>query len=729
MTQCWIDTETRSKTGIHDGTDKYTRDCQCTVVTWCPDDEPVRIWDAFNDPAMPLELETILHTPDIELIAHKADFDRNVIRYSLDIDTDIERWRCTMAQAYSHGLPGGLDLLGKVLGLAPEDQKLSDGRALIQFFCVPRGDDTFNSPLDFPEKWEMFLRYAGQDTHTLREIYKRMAKHNFTGPHLDVWHLDQLINQRGFGFDRKLATSAVGFLKLAKDKTDSELIKATDGVISSATQRARLLNYLREKHHVDIPNLKAAEIRAMLEQDDLHPEVRFLLETRLEAGKSSGSKYRRGLQIVGPGDRVRYAIQHAGAGRTGRSSGRGFQPHNMSRPAINTVREDGRIEQIPIKAKYIDEVVLPGIYSRQALNNPEVYGGPNEAAALAMRHVIIAAPGNELIVGDWSNIEGRINAWICGELWKIAAYEAQDAGTGKDTYKLLFSQFFGTPVDEVNDTERQGGKVVDLACGFGGSVGAVVTMAANYQMDLEPLVDIVLPRATPEQLKKAEKAWRRAFLSDEDYLLEPKVYKAVHVLVQSYREANSKLTQTRYDLDNAIHTAVKEPGRAFKVARCKIWSTGKNLIIELPSGRRLLYMNPRLETEQVEDPDTGKITKRVYLTYATTRFKRWIRERAWSGLFLENIVQAIANDILRGGLLRVHSQSLTIPAVREYLATLPRAERTAISLHVHDEVVLDLPKGLVSLELFIQWLTAGESWSGGLPLAAAGWVFPRYGKR
>jgi DNA polymerase len=348
-----------------------------------------------------------------------------------------------------------------------------------------------------------------------------------------------------------------------------------------------------------------------------------------------------------------------------------------------------------------------------------------------MRHVIIAAPGNELIVGDWKNIESRINAWVANEQWKLDAYAAIDRGDpeAQDLYKLLFSQFFGTKVEDVNDVERQSGKVSELAFGYGGGVGALVTMAAGYQMDLDPLAGLVLPRATPQQLKKAEKAWRRAFLSNEDYLLEPAVYKACDVLKQTYRESNDAITQVRYDLDNAIHAAVKEPGRAFKVARCKIWSTGKNLIIELPSGRRLLYMNPRLETEQVEDPDTGKITKRVYLTYATTRFKRWIRERAWSGLFLENIVQAIANDILRGGLLRVHAQSLTIPAVRAYLATLPKAERTAISLHVHDEVVLDLPKGIVNLEQFLGWLTAGESWSIGLPLDADGWIFPTYGKR
>jgi len=164
----------------------------------------------------------------------------------------------------------------------------------------------------------------------------------------------------------------------------------------------------------------------------------------------------------------------------------------MSRPVLNVRRQDGRIELSPVKATYIDSVIIPGIYNNAALVNPMVYGGPNEAAALALRHVITAAPGNELVVADWKNIESRILAWLANETWKLRAYEANDRGEGQDLYKLLFSQFFGVDVASVNDTERQSGKVSELAFGFGGAVGALVTMAAGYQMDLDPLAAIVL---------------------------------------------------------------------------------------------------------------------------------------------------------------------------------------------------------------------------------------------
>jgi DNA polymerase len=355
---------------------------------------------------------------------------------------------------------------------------------------------------------------------------------------------------------------------------------------------------------------------------------------------------------------------------------------------------------------------------------------PNEAASLCLRHVIAAAPGNELVVCDWSNIESRVLAWLANETWKLEAYRAVDRGEGVDLYKLLFSQFFGMAVKDIGDTERQGGKVIELACGFGGGVGAIVTMAQIYQLDLEPLAGLVLPRATDDQRKKAYKAWRRAFLKNEDYLLEPKVYQACDVLKQTYRASNTAIDDLRHEMDKATKTAVKQPGTVFTVGRCKIWAVAARwLIIELPSGRRLLYANPRLEHEVEKDPEGGKDIVREYISYATARGKTWLRERSWSGLFIENPVQAVANDVLRGALLRVDADAWTVPAIATFLHALPPEERSAICLHVHDEIVLDVPIGSYPLERLLALATEGFPWSVGLPLAAAGWSGPRYGKR
>lgn len=727
----FIDTETRSRTPIRAGTDLYTRDAQCLIVTWAVDESPVRLWDTLDEPAMPRPLEDLLIRSDIPLIAHSASFDANIFRHALRLQIDPTRWRCTRAQAYAHGLPGALELLGLVLGLSEDHQKLKMGKDLIKFFCEPRGDDEFNSPFEFPEKWAEFKRYAMQDTDTLREVYRKMMQRNYTGENVRQWHLDQRINARGFGFDRSLARDTLDFLAVAKDVIDRRMANATGNEVTAPTQRNRLLNYLQQKCGLNIANLRASEVRSWLEADDLDPDVRTLLEMRLEAGKSSSSKYRRGLEILGPGDRVRYALQFSGAGRTGRYSGKGFQPHNMTRPVLLVRTEEGKLQLTPVKATYIDDVIIPGIRSRAALNMDMIYGGPYEAAALALRHVIVAAPGNELVDGDWSNIESRIIAWIANETWKLEAYRARDRGEGADIYKLLFSQFFGTQVENVNDTERQGGKVCDLAFSFGGGVPALVAMAAGYQMDLDPLAEIVLPRATPEQLKKAYRAWRRAFICGEDYDLDPKVYQACDVLKQTYRASNKAINTLRHEIDSATKNAIRNPGSATVVGRCTIWSTGTWLIIELPNKDRLLYANPRIQREKSLDDDLDDVWHE-YITYETARHQTWRRDRAWSGLFVENIVQAIAARILRTALLKIDEESRKIPAVAAYLNTLPVEERTAICLHVHDAVTLDVPKGSVSLKQLTSWMTErteAMAWAEGLPLSASGWINYRYGSK
>jgi DNA polymerase len=731
MRYVFLDTETRSRTPIEHGNDKYCRDAECLIVTWAYDDDNpakgVDLADPFE--AIPDELDHLFNDPDVVFVAHNAPFDMRIVRFALGYEIPIHRWRCTRAQAYSHGLPGSLETLGIVLGLPQDQQKLVDDGKLIHFFCKPAKDGTWNEPADHLESWTRFYNYALRDTEALRAIWRKLPKSNYKDENLRLWWLNEMINERGFQFDTELAEAAVAFLKKAKEVTDESLLRRTHGAVGAATQRARLLNYLNQKLGFEISNLRASEIREWLEHDDLPIEVRFLLETRLEAGKSSSAKYGRGLRSVGPGKRLRGTIQYGGAGRTGRFSGRGYQPHNMPRPLLAVRAADGSYSLAPVKASFIDNVVIPGILSWEALTNPEVYGGPNEAAAMVLRHSITAAPGNELVVADWKNIESRVLAWVAGQEWKLEAYRLNDQGKGEDLYKLLFSQFFGTPISQINDTERQSGKVAELAFGFGGGVGALVTMAASYNMDLEPLARLVLPRAKPEHLRKAEKAWRRAFLIGEDYALEPEVYMACDVLKQVYRESNDKINQFRYDIDNAVKHAIGNHGEVTVVGRCKVWANSQWLFIELPSGRRLLYSQPRIKTETVQDPDTGKPIYRSHVTYSTARGKSWRREKAWAGLFVENIIQGIAADVLRWSLVNIHEDALTVPAIANYLNGLHEWERSAISLHVHDEPVLDVPVGAYPLPRLVAQMSKGFWWSEGLPLAAEGWINRRYGKR
>lgn len=729
--KCWLDTETRSATPISRGTDRYTADAECLLVTWVTDDGAAKIWDRTYDETMPAELWGLLYDPAITLIAHNAQFDRAILDRCLGVQTDIKRWRCTQAQAYSHGLPGSLGTLGAVLDLPEEDRKREDDRKLINLFCIPRPDGSWATRHTHPLEWERFRGYALNDTIALREIHKKLPTHNYVGDNLECWHIDQEINTTGFHFDRELATAAQGLLARAKQRHDGEIDAATEGAVGAATQRAKLLKYL-ENSGLNLPNMRAATVREWLEHDDLRPEHRFLLELRLEAAKSSGSKYRRGLEVVGAGDRVRYGIQFSGAGRTGRFAGRGFQPHNMSRPTTSTTGPDGRQRKLPVKAAYIADVIIPGILSGAALDEPMLYGGPNEACSNALRGAITAAFGNEFVVADWSNIESRVLAWLAGELWKLDAYRAIDRGEGVDLYKLLVHQFFGLPFDEIDDNWRQSGKVSELAFGFGGGVGALVTMAAVYEIDLDKLVPMVMPAAKEEHKKKAYKAWRRALLRGEDYDLDPLTYQACDILKQVYRASNNKINTFRHDLDDAVKSAIKNPGTCREIARCRVWSTGSWLIIQLPSGRRLLYSKPRLEEELAFDengnkdidPKTGLPKKYQYVSYLTARGKSWRRERAWSGLFVENIVQAVANDILRAALRHIQQET--------DWTQVPAGHTTAIALHVHDEIVCEVPKGSLQLDTLVDWMTtyllAANDWMHDLPLAAAGWTGVRYKK-
>src|SRR3990172_2216979 len=198
--------------------------------------------------------------------------------------------------------------------------------------------------------------------------------------------------------------------------------------------------------------------------------------------------------------------------------------------------------------------------------------------------------------------------------------------------------------------------------------------------------------ATPERFKKARKAWKRAFLTGDDFELAPRTYMACDVLKQAYRASNDAINKLRHALNDATLGSLRQPGSSYDVAKCKVWSTGSFLIIQLPSGRRLLYAKPVLEQESQVDPETQEVKSYEYISYLTARGKGWTRERAWSGLFIENIVQSIAADVLRAGLRAVHADSLSVPTIQGYLEFVEGAG-TAISLHVHDEVVLDLPTG------------------------------------
>jgi DNA polymerase len=707
VTLGFVDFETRSTENLKTaGLDRYMTAAEPTIATWAMENGPVFCWDMLHE-KVPKTWVDFIHNPHMTFIAHNAQFDRAVMTRLLMHPTDANRWWCTRAQAYAHGLPGGLESLCSVLGVPQDLAKVADGKRLIQLFCVPNKKGAYNTPEEFPDDWAAFKNYACRDIDALRSIYRRLPVHNLRAENLRYFWLDLAINERGFAVDLPLAESATRCLSKSKDESDLEVAKRTGGAVSAVTQRDKLLQYLQHARP-DLKNLRRDSIEKELTRDDIDPETRFLLAARLEGGKASGAKYKRAIQTHVE-SRIRYTMQVFGAGATGRTAHKGFQPGNMPRPTtFNPIAEKLADQHVPVSARFIDEIILPAI--RTNTLDPLLTGGAGTACAVSLRHVIDAEPGRTLVVADYRNIESVVLAWVADETWKLAAFRDLFAGKGTDLYRLLYSRFFGAAIESINDHQRNSGKVIELSCGFGGSVGAFVGMAANYGLDLSTLPDLVLPSAGETRIRLAEEAYAK---SPEHYGLDEAVWIACHVLVQSYRAANPAIDQFKKDLGKAVQHALMIRGSLRTVGRfVRVWADAEVLTIELPSGRRLLYWKPKVEAKVTRDPETGEEKSQLVTTYLRSRGPRMFRNVAWAGLFVENVVQAIANDVLRAGLLEVEKR---FPGT--------------VVLHVHDEIACEVVPGTMTKKDLEEAMCVMPSWAAGLPIAAKGWENERYGKR
>ncbi len=734
LTPIFRDYETRSFNPIRWGVDNYFAVAQPLLLTYAIGDGPVQLIDyslTFKSHRIIWDVPLEFRSDEHVLIAHNNPFDRRVEERLLNFHAPMERFRCTQAQAYAHGLPGSLETLGEVLGI--KDKKLTgdDGQKLMLFFCTPRsvtkqGVPLWNEPWDHPEKWERFKVYAIRDTEALREVYYKLPTWNYQmGRGLEEWFLDQRINERGFGFDSGLARAAMEVLDKAKVSQKRYTTALTGGEVTSVTQRQKLLDWFNNSG-LEIASMKASEIREALEDETLPPAHRFLLELRADGAKNSGAKYRRGLETVAADGRLRDTMTYCGANRTGRWSGRGFQPHNMLRP-------NARWEEIDKHDpwKPIEDIAVPAVLARDpALLEP--YGGTNAVCGDILRSAIVPDLGCELISADWANIESRFLAWCTDNQWKLEYFAAVDRGQAADSYKALWARFFNMRVEDVNKTMRQAAKRLDLACGYLGSVGALISMSILDNVDMTDWPTLVLPKASEDQMKRAKRAWRKAFLQGEDFGVDPAIFKAAHVMVQLYREANAAVVEEGYHIANVVRDAMHNPRTLYRAARCDIWYTGHALIIELPSKRRLFYWSPKLVPEVEEDPETGEEKTRDVFYFKASRGKQWRWLKAWAGLWIENICQAGCNDVLRAGMLNVQAYCEKHPVIGPWLAKQPPARRTPLVLHVHDEPTCELPSGMLSPEV-LEWLLTDDlaskhPWMKGLPLAASGWRGQRYRK-
>jgi DNA polymerase len=664
----WFDSETWSLVPIRRGTDVYLDNGKCIVGTFAFDDGPVMIWDHVRDYRMPTNLYNALKDPSVMIVCHNVFFDRMVLRKHLDFDIPVERFHCTYAQALLHGLPGALGALCEILGVPAEHAKDHDGMRLIRLFCGPKPCE----PDRYPDDWEKFLEYARLDVEAMRECYRRMPNWNYVGDEKHLWCLDQRINERGFAIDMQFATEAVKVLQANKEALADATLQATGGVITAATQRDKMLMYICEVEGCFLPDLKAATIAAALEDESLEETTRHLLRLRLDSSKSSTSKYKRLIDSVGAEGRLRGTLQYAGASRTARWAGRIFQPQNLPRPTMHHADTRTCIELIRD-----GRATLVRIFASIA-----------EACSNGIRGLIVARPGNKLVVADYSAIEGRVLAWVAGEDWKVKAFRE-----GQDLYKLIYSKAFGIDIKDVAKHQRQMGKVMELALGYAGGVGAFVNMASAYGMDLDAMAENV--HADEKTTAMALKAWEWALEKNATFGLSEKTYVACDILKIMYRRANPSIAKFWYMVEAAARNVIqsrKHEQVGPIMFDCS--SNGDWLRIKLPSGRYLCYAKPRIHAD-------GSIS------YMSWRNKKWSRTKTYGGKFVENIVQAISRDLLGWALLNTRD----------------------VVLHIHDEIIIEVPKdGGYGLAELIKSMTKNPPWARGLPLNAEGFEGERYEK-
>lgn len=336
----FLDTETFCETPINNGTHRYAEGAEIIMWQWAVGDGAVEIRDGDEDIS---DLLALIADPSYTIVIQNSAFDRAVIWHAIGLWLDVERVFDTMVCAMAHSLPGALGKLCEILGVPVDRSKDKAGKALIQLFCKPRPK---NSKLrratreTHPVEWGQFRDYGGNDIEAMREVFKKLPRWNYRGAELELWHLDQKINERGVLMDLDLAHGAIRASDRAQKELARRTVEATDGQVAAATQRDRMLEHILETYGIALADLKGSTVERALESEDIPHELKELLKIRADASKTSVSKYKRLLSGVSKDGRFRGLLAFCGALRTGRWAGRYWQPQNLARPTI----EDWEIE-------------------------------------------------------------------------------------------------------------------------------------------------------------------------------------------------------------------------------------------------------------------------------------------------------------------------------------------------------------------------------------------------
>lgn len=591
-----IDIETKSdkdisKCGIYAYTDTPYFDI--LLFAYSIDEQPVQVVDMANGEEIPENVLVALVDENVIKRAFNVNFERVCLSkylrknypqyfqsYSIDEDTvgdflNPESWHCSMIHARTLGLPSSLAEVGKVLGI--EQQKMTEGKALIKFFCVPYdtidGVPQFHSPTDYPDKWEIFKAYNKRDVEAELEIDRRLSRFPVPDFLWKEFYLDQEINDRGILVDMQLADKAIGLDAEAKEELTAEMKRLTG--VENPNSIYQLLDWLETQGYKS-DSLGKTQVQELIKT--AKEPVKSVLQMRLQLSKSSVKKYTAMKNTACSDNRARGMFSFYGASRTGRWAGRNVQLQNLPQNHLPDLSEAREL----VKYGSFEDIQM-------------LYDDVPDTLSQLIRTAFIPRQGMKFIVADFSAIEARVIAWLAGEEWRMKAF-----ANGEDIYCASASKMFGVPVVKhgENGHLRQKGKISELACGFGGSVGAMKAMGADS-----------------------------LGLSDTE----------LKQIVTDWREASPHITELWWAVDRAVKKAVKEK-TATKTHGLLFSYEAGFLFIRLPSGRRLAYAKPYIGKNKFGGES---------VTYmGINAQKKWDRLESYGPKFVENCVQGIARDLL-----------------------------------------------------------------------------------
>lgn len=697
------------------------------LAIYAIDDGPVVCWDCTCGSPMPDELRKALR----HVRRHKAKivgqnflmFDRLVIRNCWDMELDPRDILDTMVMAFRHSLPGSLAGLCEVLQIDETLAKDKSGKALIQRFSKPTPKNykvrRYNRTTH-PEEWASFIKYGISDITSMREVFHAMPDWGNIEFENTVLAIDQRINDRGFFVDTALANAAIDAVKQHK----IELQEEANAKWGAGLTGAAFLPTLRELAPAhEILNAQKSTLNDLLADDDLPDDARTIIEMRLGASSTASTKYNPLLLGLSGDGRRRGCLQYGGASRTLRFAGKGFQPQNLARGYFSG-------EELETGIKMLLKGRAHWAYDVAKLT------------ASTVRSCIIPEPGKQLVVADYSNVEGRGLAWLAGEETALETFRS-----GLDIYCVTAGKMFGMEPDYIKKNRkdlRQIGKTCELALGYSGGVGAFVNMAKVTGLDLQGMAEMMKGTFPDHIWAGAKKGYEYARIQEKNkkgfggqkaerpsYDLPKNVWLTCDSIKRMWRESHPATIRFWRELEDGAMAAIKNPGKAYwagaevredgrkaiKITRTrgKDGSPGWWLKLEMPSGRILSYPGIGISVEKHTDEDSAdeRVEYRERIRYMgvnqTTR--QWGKQYTYSGKLCENICQAFCRDLLANALITVEEAGWSI------------------ILHIHDEIVTEVPDTDEYSEKELERLMCIlPKWAGGFPLAAEGQRLKRYAK-